>query len=150
MVCSALFLVVGGLVQGSRLCVKEEGCCSRGREEKPARCHWMFYCTYNMFNIFRALLCPSSGAQDYICVITVYGVQYLFAGCRRSGAGQQAVSQRRGMLQSCTTLHWCSKPVGGPVKLLCKAIPKFPKRGPEYCLVSEERVQVIKNYNKRF
>jgi len=34
------------------------------REENPTRCHWMVYCTYNMHNMFRALLCPSSGARD--------------------------------------------------------------------------------------
>jgi len=39
----------------------------------------MVYCTYNMLNIFRALLCPSSGARDYMCVITAYGVRCL--GC---------------------------------------------------------------------
>ena len=61
------------------------------REEKPTRCHWMVYCTYNMLNMFRALLCPSSGARDYMCVITAYGVQCLVAGCWRSGAGQQAM-----------------------------------------------------------
>ena len=47
------------------------------REEKPTRCHWMVYYTYNMLNMFRALLCPSSGARDYMCVITAYGVQWL-------------------------------------------------------------------------
>jgi len=35
----------------------------------------MAYCTYNMFNMFRAFLCPSSGVRDYMCVITAYGVQ---------------------------------------------------------------------------
>jgi len=35
------------------------------REEKPTRCHWMLYCTYDTLNKFRALLCPSSGARDY-------------------------------------------------------------------------------------
>ena len=49
------------------------------REEKPTRCHWMVYCTYNMLNMFRALLCPSSWARDYMCVITAYGVRCL--GC---------------------------------------------------------------------
>ena len=49
------------------------------REEKPTRCHWMVYSTYNMLNMFRALLCPSSGARDYMCVITAYGVRCL--GC---------------------------------------------------------------------
>ena len=47
------------------------------REEKPTRCHLMIYCTYNMLNMFRALVCPSSGARDYMCVITAYGVQCL-------------------------------------------------------------------------
>jgi len=44
------------------------------REEKPTRCHWMLYCTYNMRNMFQALPYPSSGARDYMCVITAYGV----------------------------------------------------------------------------
>ena len=35
----------------------------------------MLYCTYDMLNMFRALLCPSSGALDYMCVIAAYGVQ---------------------------------------------------------------------------
>ena len=47
------------------------------REEKPTRCHWMVYCTYNMLNMFQELLCPSSGARDYMRVITAYGVRYL-------------------------------------------------------------------------
>jgi hypothetical protein len=44
------------------------------RVEKPTRCHWMVYCTYDMLNMFRAILCPSSGARDCMCVITAYGV----------------------------------------------------------------------------
>jgi len=39
----------------------------------------MIYCNYNMLTIFRALLFPSSGARDYMCVIATYGVQCL--GC---------------------------------------------------------------------
>ena len=68
------------------------------RKEKPTRCHSVLYCTYDTLNMFRALLCPSSGARDYMCVITAYGVQCLVTGCRGSGAEQQAVSPRRGML----------------------------------------------------
>ena len=48
--------------------------------------------------MFRALLCPSSGALDYMCVTTAYGVQCLVAGCRSSGAEQQAVRPVSGML----------------------------------------------------
>ena len=73
MVCSASLLVVGGQVQDRRLCVQE-------------------YCTYYMPNMFRALLCPSSGARDYLCVITAYGEQCFVAGCRGAGAGQEAMS----------------------------------------------------------
>ena len=69
------------------------------REEKPTRCHCMLYCTYDMLNMFRVFLCPSSGALDYMCVIVAYGVQCLAAGCRGLGAGQQGVRPGRGMLQ---------------------------------------------------
>ena len=31
----------------------------------------MLYCTYNLLNMFRVLICPSSGARDYTCVIAL-------------------------------------------------------------------------------
>ena len=65
------------------------------REEKPTRCHWTLYCTYDMLKMFRALLCPSSGARDYMCVITAYGVQCLFAGCRGQMQGSRVASRKR-------------------------------------------------------
>jgi len=34
----------------------------------------MIFCTYNLLNMFRALIRPSSGARDYTCVIVAYGV----------------------------------------------------------------------------
>jgi len=34
-------------------------------EYEPNRCYLLFYCTYDTFNIFRELVCPSSGAHDY-------------------------------------------------------------------------------------
>jgi len=34
---------------------------------RSTRCYWMLYCTYNLLNMFRALICPSSGARDYTC-----------------------------------------------------------------------------------
>jgi hypothetical protein len=41
-----------------------------------------------------------------MCVITVCGVQCLVAGCRGSGAGQQAMRPGRGMLHvSCNIPH---------------------------------------------
>ena len=65
----------------------------------------MLYCTCNMLNMFRALLCPSSGARDYMCVITTCGVQCLVAGCRGSSAEQQAASPGRGMLHDVVVQH---------------------------------------------
>jgi len=35
------------------------------KNKKPTRCHLLFYCTSYRLNMFRALLCPSSGARDY-------------------------------------------------------------------------------------
>ena len=34
-------------------------------ELELTRCHLLFYCTSYRLKIFRALLCPSSGARDY-------------------------------------------------------------------------------------
>ena len=50
-----------------------------------------FIALNDMLKMFRALLCPSSGARDYMCVITAYDVQCLVAGCRGSGAEQPAM-----------------------------------------------------------
>ena len=74
------------------------------REEKPTRCHWMLYCTYDMFNMFRALLCPSSGARDYVCY---YRLWCAVLGCwlSGSGAGQQAMRPGRGMLHNSVVQH---------------------------------------------
>jgi len=35
------------------------------KNKEPTRCHLLFYCTSYRLNMFRALLCPSSGALDY-------------------------------------------------------------------------------------
>ena len=93
------------------------------REEKPTRCHCMVYCTYNMLNMFRALLCPSSGARDYMCVITAYGVQCLVAGCRGSGAGQRAICPGRGMLHDSES---CKIPLPGHTACCYAPDPRQP------------------------
>ena len=67
----------------------------------------MLYCTYDMLNMFQALLCPSSGALDYVCVIAACGVQCLVAGCRRSGAGSRVCVQEEG----CCTTHDVSRAI---------------------------------------
>ena len=81
------------------VCLSVDRCICVEREKKKTWCHWMLYCTYDMLNMFRAPPCPSSGSQDYMCVITAYGVQCLVAGCRGSGADQQSMLLGRGMLQ---------------------------------------------------
>ena len=67
------------------------------KEEKPTICLCMLYCTYDILNMFRALLCPSPGALDYMYAIAAYGVECLATGGRGSGAGQQGVRPGRGM-----------------------------------------------------
>ena len=39
--------------------------CDNCRIKTPTRCHLLFYCTSYRLNMFRAFLCPSSGARDY-------------------------------------------------------------------------------------
>jgi len=41
----------------------------------PTRCNRGFYCrSYCLLNMFRASLCPSSGAQEYYTVVAVCGI----------------------------------------------------------------------------
>ena len=41
----------------------------------PTRCNRGFYCrSYCLFNMFRAPLCPSSGAQEYYTVVADCGI----------------------------------------------------------------------------
>ena len=58
-----------------------------------------------MLNMFRALLCPSSGARDYIVLLPPMVVQYLVSGYRGSGAGQGAMRPGRGMLHDIVVQH---------------------------------------------
>ena len=75
------------------------------REEKPTRCHWMVYYTYNRLNMFRALLCPSSGARDYMCIITAYGVRCLGCWLLEVRCKQQAMRSEWGMLLDSVEQH---------------------------------------------
>jgi len=40
--------------------------CKSLKIKKPTRCHLLFYCTSYRLNMFRTLLCPSSGARGYV------------------------------------------------------------------------------------
>jgi hypothetical protein len=44
------------------------------REENQLDATERFTALYNLLNMFRARLCPSSGARDYTCFSTAYGV----------------------------------------------------------------------------
>ena len=54
----------------------------------PTRCNSGFYCgSYCLFNMFRAPLCPSSGAQEYYTVVAACGISccgFQVAGLVRS------------------------------------------------------------------
>ena len=80
------------------MCLSVHRCICIAKRNQLDATEW-FIALIIMLNTFRALLCPSSGARDYMCVITAYGVQCLVAGCRGSGAEQQAMCPGRGMLQ---------------------------------------------------
>ena len=54
--------------------------CYMGRR-KQIGCYTIFYWTCNLLNMFRARLCPSSGARDYIASMAC-GVWFLVAGDR--------------------------------------------------------------------
>jgi len=36
------------------------------KNKKPTRCRLLFYCASYRLSMFRALLCPSSGASGYV------------------------------------------------------------------------------------
>ena len=45
------------------------------RNKMPSRCNRGFYCrSYCLLNMFRAPLCPSSGAQEYYTVVAACGI----------------------------------------------------------------------------
>ena len=54
----------------------------RNKGSKPTRCYTLFYWTCNLLNMFRARLCPSSGARDYTASMAC-GVWFLVAGGRK-------------------------------------------------------------------
>jgi len=54
---------------GTQIC---NGVCGN---KMPTRCNRGFYCrSYCLLNIFRAPLCPSSGAQEYYTVVAACGI----------------------------------------------------------------------------
>jgi hypothetical protein len=95
------------------------------REEKPTRCHWIVYCTYNTLNMFRALLCPSPGARYYMCVITAYGLRCL--GCWLLEVRCRAVGYAFGM-RDVARLQLCNIPLPG--RIACCSAPDPDNKQP--------------------
>jgi hypothetical protein len=65
---------------------------------------------YNTLNMFRALLCPSSRARDYVCVIAAYGVQCSVAGVRCRAAGYASRNRDVARLSRATSLFLDTQP----------------------------------------
>ena len=55
------------------------------RIKTSTRCYLIFYCTSYRLNMFRALLCPSSGASDYDISLPHWSFRSWFAVCWRRG-----------------------------------------------------------------
>jgi len=51
----------------------------------------MIYCTYNLLNTFRALYAHQQELETILVLLPHMVCNALVAGCRRSGAGQQAM-----------------------------------------------------------
>ena len=67
--------------RGDKKCIRNDDIKVYLKIKKPNRFHLLFYYTSYMLNMFRALLCPSSGAcdcnVDYHIGRFVLGLQYV-------------------------------------------------------------------------
>jgi len=99
----------------------------------------MIYCSYNLLDVFRAFICPSTGARDFSCVITAYGVQYLgwwrsAVMCRQVGYGS-GMREKHGITSCCpepdrrlpATLHTICGNNASIVSDCCWWVYKNPK-----------------------
>ena len=74
----------------------------------PARCNRGFYCrSYCLLNMFRAPLCPSSGAQEYYTVVAACGISC----CGFQAAGHITLSW---------WAQWCPKHVEQAIRSAIK------------------------------
>ena len=80
---------------------------SNWRIKKPTRCHLIFYCTSYMFNMFRALVCPSSGAPNYD---VVYHIGRVVLGLLCVGGEVQLGWSSVWVAGSSTTSAWACNP----------------------------------------
>ena len=88
-------------------CVFDRALLHMRRDEKLTRCHWMVYCTYNMLNMFRTLLCPSSGARDYVLLPPmVCSAWLLVVGGHVQAAGYVSRKRDVARISRSTSLFW--------------------------------------------
>ena len=80
----------------------------------PTRCNRGFYCRfYCLLNMFRAPLCPSSGAQEYYTVVAACGISCCGFSSSWSGVELRVM---------CPVLSWLHRPLGPRPPLWCSAI----------------------------
>ena len=83
----------------------------------PTRCNRGFYCrSYSLLNMFRASLCPSSGAQEYYTVVAARGI--LCCGFSSSWSGVEL----RVMRPVCRMLVNTQQPLYNTLELLMMGI----------------------------
>jgi len=61
------------------------------KRENPTRCYTIVYWTYDPLNMFRALLCPSSGAQECTGDYSMWHITLCLKMVRWSGVGLRAI-----------------------------------------------------------
>jgi len=117
----------------------------------PPKCNRGFYCrSYCLLNMFRAPLCPSSGAQEYYTVVAACGISYCgfqvaglvwswglcvrFAGCCSLGfflIVKTILCTPRGHLKEWRYSSTHSKPRGSTEMISFTPRPPYP-RYPQY------------------
>ena len=77
----ALYVIIQEAVTRNTCCIfrfcrtVNKNCLVICGNKKPTRCNRGFYCrSYCLLNMFRAPLCPTSGAQEYYTVLAACGI----------------------------------------------------------------------------
>ena len=84
----------------------------------PTRCNRGLYCrSYCLLNMFRAPLCPSSGAQEYYTVVAACGISCCGFQVARNTTGS---NHRIILLSSWWWAYWCPKHVEQAIRSAIK------------------------------
>jgi hypothetical protein len=77
----------------------------------PTRCNRGFYYrSYSLLNMFRASLCPSSGAQEYYTVVAACGISCCGFSCSWSDVELSSILQTGHITLSSTPDQLLEKP----------------------------------------